>query len=147
MRERIFCILTNGDVYVDCNLFEISAEKPKALCGVANSTVTVFFNEMACRSYGGGGGPLKNQVYELEALLVASPKAVAESQTGAIERAIAAVASRPIRSIFHEIHQPDRRALDEVVFDVLGLTAAEREAVYEAVVNLVRARLEKARSV
>jgi hypothetical protein len=46
-----------------------------------------------------------------------------------------------------EIHQPDRRALDEVVFDVLGLTAGEREAVYEAVVNLVRARLEKARSV
>jgi len=33
------------------------------------------------------------------------------------------------------------------VFDVLGLTAGEREAVYEAVVNLVHARLEKARSV
>jgi mono/diheme cytochrome c family protein len=36
-------------------------------------------------------------------------------------------------------HQPDRRALDEAVFDVLGLTAGEREAVYEAVINLVRA--------
>jgi hypothetical protein len=45
------------------------------------------------------------------------------------------------------ICQPDRRALDEVVFDVLGLTAGEREAVYEAVVELVRARLEKAQSV
>lgn len=43
--------------------------------------------------------------------------------------------------------QPDRRALDEVLFDVLGLTAREREAVYEAVVQLVRARLEKAQSV
>jgi hypothetical protein len=43
--------------------------------------------------------------------------------------------------------QPDRRALDEVVFEVLGLTAGEREAVYEAVVALVRARLEKAQSV
>ena len=42
--------------------------------------------------------------------------------------------------------QPDRRALDEVVFDVLGLTGGEREAVYEAVVALVRARLEKAQS-
>ena len=46
-----------------------------------------------------------------------------------------------------EIHQPERRTLDGAVFDVLGLTAGEREAVYEAVVNLVRARLEKARSV
>jgi hypothetical protein len=37
--------------------------------------------------------------------------------------------------------------LDEAVFDVLGLTSGEREAVYDAVVNLVRARLEKAQSV
>jgi hypothetical protein len=37
--------------------------------------------------------------------------------------------------------------LDEAVSDVLGLTAGEREAVYEAVVHLVRARLEKAQSV
>jgi hypothetical protein len=38
-----------------------------------------------------------------------------------------------------DLQAPDRRALDEVVFDVLGLTAGEQEAVYEAVVNLVRA--------
>ena len=36
--------------------------------------------------------------------------------------------------------------MDEVVFDVLGLTAGEREAVYKAVVELVRARLQKAQS-
>jgi hypothetical protein len=38
-----------------------------------------------------------------------------------------------------DLQAPDRRALDEVVFDMLGLTAGERKAVYEAVVNLVRA--------
>jgi gamma-glutamyl phosphate reductase len=38
-----------------------------------------------------------------------------------------------------DLQAADRRALDEAVFDVLGLTAGEREAVYEAVVNLVRA--------
>jgi hypothetical protein len=36
--------------------------------------------------------------------------------------------------------------LNELVFEVLGLTAGERGAVYEAVVALVRARLEKAHS-
>jgi gamma-glutamyl phosphate reductase len=46
-----------------------------------------------------------------------------------------------------DLQAADRRALDEVVFDVLGLTPGEREAVYEAVVNLVRARLERAQSV
>jgi hypothetical protein len=34
-----------------------------------------------------------------------------------------------------DLQAPDRRALDEVVFDVLGLTVGEREAV----INLVRA--------
>ncbi len=42
-----------------------------------------------------------------------------------------------------DLEAPDRRALEEAVFDMLGLTAGEREAV----VNLVRARLERAQSV
>jgi len=37
-------------------------------------------------------------------------------------------------------------ALDDIVFDALGLTQGERDAVYEAVVNLVEARLKKAES-
>ena len=40
----------------------------------------------------------------------------------------------------------DRQQLDSVVFDALDLTQGERDGVYEAVVNLVEARLSKARS-
>ncbi|RKU33755.1 hypothetical protein C6499_00730 [Candidatus Poribacteria bacterium] len=36
--------------------------------------------------------------------------------------------------------------LDAIIFDALGLTQGERDGVYEAVVNLVEARLRKARS-
>lgn len=42
---------------------------------------------------------------------------------------------------------PDRRALGTIIFDILGLTQDEREAVYKAVVDLVSARIGKARSV
>ena len=42
---------------------------------------------------------------------------------------------------------PDRRQLDEVVFEVLGLTEQEQLEVYRAVVELVKNRLVKARSV
>jgi hypothetical protein len=45
-----------------------------------------------------------------------------------------------------EIAQPDRRALDNIIFDALGLTQGERDAVYEAVIRLVEARLKKAES-
>ena len=54
--------------------------------------------------------------------------------------------ARKILSIFSEIQQPDRRALDVIVFDALNLTQGERDGVYEAVVKLVEARLSKARS-
>ena len=37
-------------------------------------------------------------------------------------------------------------ALDAIVFDTLNLTQGEHDAVYEAVINLVQARLQKASS-
>jgi len=42
---------------------------------------------------------------------------------------------------------PDRKALDDIVFDALGLTEKERKEVYWAVAELVKNRLEKAKSV
>jgi hypothetical protein len=53
---------------------------------------------------------------------------------------------RAVCEILDEVHQPDRRALDDVVLDVPGLAQGEREAVCEAVLELGRKRLEKARS-
>ena len=42
---------------------------------------------------------------------------------------------------------PDRKALDDIIFDILGLTEDERREVYWAVCELVKSRLQKARSV
>jgi len=41
---------------------------------------------------------------------------------------------------------PDRAELDGIIFDALGLTEEERKEVYWAVAELVKQRLEKARS-
>jgi hypothetical protein len=41
---------------------------------------------------------------------------------------------------------PDRKALDDIIFDALGLTEEERKEVYWAVAELVQNRLQKARS-
>ncbi len=54
--------------------------------------------------------------------------------------------SRPIRE--QEPNPlPDRKKLDDIVFDELGLTAEERKEVYWAVAELVKARIDKAKSV
>lgn len=42
---------------------------------------------------------------------------------------------------------PDRKALDDIVFDALGLTEEERKEVYRSVCQLVWDRISKARSV
>ncbi|AFH49638.1 Type II restriction enzyme methylase subunit [Ignavibacterium album JCM 16511] len=69
--------------------------------------------------------------------------------------------TRRIKSIFEELGfdktkpirsqnpnpLPDRKALDDIIFDALGLTQAEREEVYYAVAELVQNRLNKAKSV
>jgi hypothetical protein len=130
--------LNQMGVFIDKRLYEIHPlnNLVNQLAVSLNSTMTTLFLELGSRT-GLGEGLLDMTVYEVANCLVLHPSLVQATP----------LFDRPTQSIFSEIHQPDRRALDEVVFDVLGLTAGEREAVYEAVVNLVRARLEKAQSV
>jgi hypothetical protein len=66
---------------------------------------------------------------------------------------------RDIGSVFEEIGttnpkdvnfsniKPDRRALDQIIMgDILGLTDEEQLEVYRAVIELVKSRIDKARS-
>jgi len=55
----------------------------------------------------------------------------------------------PDRPIHKQKPNPftDPKALDGIIFDILGLTEDERNEVYWAVCELVKNRLEKARSI
>ena len=116
------------------------------LGAVANSTTWWGFLETTGRA-NFGEGILWIAVYEAAQMPLLNPEVITPEERERLLSAFASLGPRDVLPVVDEIHQPDRRALDEVVFDVLGLTAGEREAVYEAVVNLVRARLEKAQSV
>lgn len=52
---------------------------------------------------------------------------------------------KKFRSI--KLNKSDRRALDRAVFEILGLTEEEQLEVYKTVVDLVKSRVEKAKSV
>lgn len=105
------------------------------LCASLNSSLFQLMVNMAGRS-NFGGGLLKIQTYEVSELLCLDPKIFAFE-----DEAI-------FTSTAWEMLDPtdDRRALDVIIFDALGLTQGERDGVYEAVVNLVESRLRKARS-
>jgi len=97
-------------------------------------------------------------VYESENIFLVIPDGIKKEQ---LENIIKKLSDRPIYSIFTELGfnqnkpireqkpnpLPDRKALDDIVFDALGLTEEERKEVYWAVAELVKNRLEKAKSV
>ena len=123
--------------YTSDNFQEVhtSSELTLPLCASLNSSLFQLMVNMAGRS-NFGGGLLKIQTYEVSELLCVDPK------TFAFEDAAIFASSS------WEMLKPsdDRRTLDTIIFNALDLTQGERDGVYEGVVNLVEARLRKARS-
>jgi hypothetical protein len=148
-RERFFIPL-NKVAYADARFYDIFVNE--SIGAILNSTYCLFLVELQSRGYGGGGGPVDVKVYEVNNLLVPEIKLSQEYLNDI---------NRPINSIFLELGfdpkkpirdqdpnpLPDRKALDGIVFDALGLTEEERKEVYWAVAELVKNRLEKARSI
>lgn len=105
-----------------------------------------------------GEGVLKMPVYEVASLPVLNPGLI--SKIGKkLERALIKLKSRDIEGLYSEIGadspeevsldkvKSDRRELDEIIMsDILGLTDEEQTEVYRAVVDLVKSRLDRAKS-
>ena len=114
-----------------------------------NSTVFFLFQLLTGRA-NFGGGLLKIQTYELQRLpiLLDLPDAIQSTTSISLiftECGIDPKSDIPIAE--QEPHPlPDRKALDDIVFDALDLTAEERQEVYRAVCQLVWERLSKAQS-
>ena len=137
-------------IELDHNFFEITAllkEHRSLLCALCVSTMSIMIKELFGRQYGGGSGPIKNEGVDLVKFTILDPSSIIPQVYEQLLSIFQQMAKREIETISDEIRQPDRRALDKIIFDALELTADEREAVYEAVCDLVRRRLEKARSV
>lgn len=100
-----------------------------------------------------GEGALDNMAYEAANNFIVDPNLLQVDELAVINREVKDIfeecgidPSKPIRE--QEPNPlPDRKALDDVVFDALGLTKEERKKVYWAVCELVQNRLQKAKSV
>ncbi|MCX7703098.1 MAG: hypothetical protein N2234_03215, partial [Planctomycetota bacterium] len=110
---------------------------------IVNSTLLAFFSELIGRT-DLGDGLLTTYGPELLSFSLPNPYLFDKNQNLLLN--FECLCKREVKGIQEEVKQPDRRALDDVIFDVLGLTKGEREAVYEAVIDLVTKRLQKARS-
>ncbi len=148
--ERLIFALNNG-LLNDANLVGIY---PKGLFEnlifSLNSTYNMLNMELLGIANLGEGAIKQNPIY-IKNSIILKPEYI--HQKFEIPKAIYSIftelgfdPSKPIRD--QEPNPlPDRKALDDIVFDALGLTEEERKEVYWAVAELVKARLEKARSV
>jgi len=154
-RERFF-VLKNNEIYVDARLYDMFCNEE--IGAISNSTLCLFCLELQARNYGGGGGPVDVKVYEIMNIQIPT---IFQRNKEILIHNFRKMIVRPIHSIFTELGidpsipireqkpnpLPDRKALDDIIFDILGLTEEERNEVYYAVCELVHNRLAKARSV
>lgn len=136
-----------GDVYVSDNFHRIFTDK--AIGIFMNSTLSWLFQNIIGR-VNFGDGLLKIQVYELESLPVLLLDVNNEEKTlsyspKSIYEEIGFNPDMPIRSQTPK-PLPTRKQIDDIVFGALGLNEEEVSEIYWSVCELVKTRLDKAKS-
>ncbi|MGD9873680.1 MAG: DNA methyltransferase [Kiritimatiellia bacterium] len=146
-----FVIFHNVKGFLSLRFYRLHVKQGNeaSLAAFLNSTLVAFFIEtLGNKSLGQGVLDFfMADFLRMRIPVIDSPQLLA---------AYKAIKDRPIRRIHDELGfdsgtkrfdpLPDRRAVDDAVFDALKLTKGERDAVYEAVLNMVDARLNKAQS-
>jgi hypothetical protein len=143
-------------VIVNCNLYDIAAPdlsetEQNALAAILNSTLVGFIKTFYGR-FAGTEGNLKTEVVDVNLLEVPSPKGISEELQSKLSAAFGRMQERSVGRLVEEqlmdchsperagriaegpvvlsteLSQPDRRALDEAVFEVLGVGEESRRA-------------------
>ena len=148
--NRHFCpLLPSEHIALDQQVYGVELLEPalrKVIAALLNSTWTALCTELGGR-VNFGEGILWIAAYEAGQLPLPDPARIPDAQAAALEAAFDALAARPVLPLAEQVTLPGRHTLDETVFDLLQLDTAERQAMRTAAVELVQARLTRARSV
>ena len=132
-------VFYNPDNYlVDCRLYYTNLSSDVLL--FLNSAIGAMFFEFYNRA-GLGGGARSMMVSDYESVPILANANLDGKTTESLIKQISHLSPRKFVNSKSEWSD-----LDAIIFDALNLTQGERDGVYEAVVNLVEARLRKARS-
>jgi methylase of polypeptide subunit release factors len=148
--NRHFCPLLPAErIALDQQVYGVELlelAQRKLIAALLNSTWAALCAEMGGR-VNFGEGILWVAAYEAGQLPLPDPARIPDAQAAALEVAFDALAAQPVLPLPEQMMQPNRVALDDRVFDLLQLDAAERWTIRVATMEVVRARLARARSV
>jgi len=143
--NSFYCSLNKAKAISSNSFTEIRLKNQKhdeIVWAFLNSPVGWLFLELSGRS-GLGGGMLKVDPTDIRQMLVIDPKYHKRS----ILPRLKAMLARKVGTIEEECQAEDREALDHYIMEeILGLSREEQEEVRNAVKELVKTRLEKAKS-
>jgi len=149
--ERWVVALNRARVFEDKKLYGVFPARGVSalvLAALLNSTWARYYAEATCRQMTGAQAIADIDVAVAERILLPDPRRLPPSINKKLEAAVVELSRRPVYSVFEEIKRIDRRRLDTLALEAIGFgKRSEREAVldqlYEAVTELVRARLSK----
>ena len=156
-------VFLNNSVFEDKKLYGVipkNKEDTILLGALLNSTVSRLIVEHTCRQLTGAQAIADIDVVVVEHLGIPNPSELSKKIRTKLENSFRELSKTRCESIFEEIGantpeevsldkvKPERRELDKIVMgEILGLTEEKQLEVYKAVIDLVKSRLEKARSV
>ena len=144
--HRHLAPLISDDVLVDQQLYQIVVPDYMPLTAIATLLNSAWFAlQLELRGrVSFGKGLLWLAGYELEEVQLPDPRQLTEDQVERLGSAFERLAARSLLDSPQELARPDRRALDEAVFDILGFSAREREDVLKSLADRLNSRRRKA---
>lgn len=173
---RHVVVFNRNNVIANCRLYDVTLIDrqpglPEIFAAIANSTLMAYFKTF-CGRYTGTEGSFEMMVVDLNLLEVPDPRHITKAVAKKLESAFAhlclrdtsgmaeeefmechaaerakKLAEKPI-SLPWELQQPDRRALDLAVFELLGVAdAKEREALCDELYRETAAHFRQIRVV
>jgi hypothetical protein len=158
--KKHFCLLNPHKYTFTGNFFGIEPYDDNVenrVFMILNSTLTFLMFEVLSRRGFGGGSAIMVKSDLNNHMSIYNPNLLNEDASDRISKNLI---QREIKTIFEECGidsdkeiseqepnpLPDRAELDNIIFDELGLTQEERKEVYWSVCELVKQRIDKARS-
>jgi hypothetical protein len=153
--------ITNQEVFADQQFYLVypkNYDDIHKIVAYFNSTLWCLFFE--CTLSAMGLGAIVSTVFDTKNFLIIDPSIISSDISTSLLKSLWLIGKREILPIWDElgVYAPeevsldkvksDRRKLDKIIMgDILGLTEEEQLEVYKAVVDLVKSRIEKAKSV
>lgn len=145
--QRHFTAVTDEPLAVDQQIYRIILAE-----GIPSGAVAALLNSawfaLGCELGGRvnlGEGVLWLAAYELSAITLPDPRALDDETSSSLAAAFRLAAASPIDDTPEMLERPERHALDELVFDLLGFSPGDRAAARLALVDCLDSRRRRAR--